>query len=55
MARARRKSTSAAAATSSVREVVAVVSVDGREVARGNAAGVLQDALRGAAGYPDAG
>jgi branched-subunit amino acid aminotransferase/4-amino-4-deoxychorismate lyase len=41
--------------TSSVREVVAVVSVDGREMARGNAAGVLQDALRGAAGYPDAG
>jgi branched-subunit amino acid aminotransferase/4-amino-4-deoxychorismate lyase len=41
--------------SSSVREVVAVVSVDGREVARGPAAGALQDALRAAAGYADAG
>ena len=41
--------------SSSVREVVAVVSVDGREVARGPAAEELQDALRASAGYPDAG
>ena len=41
--------------SSSVREVVAVVSVDGRDVARGPAAGALQDALRAAAGYADGG
>jgi branched-subunit amino acid aminotransferase/4-amino-4-deoxychorismate lyase len=41
--------------SSSVREVVAVVSVDGNEVARGPAAGALQDALRAAAGYADGG
>jgi 4-amino-4-deoxychorismate lyase len=39
--------------TSSVREVMPVIAVDGIEVARGPAAAALQAALRAAAGYPD--
>jgi branched-subunit amino acid aminotransferase/4-amino-4-deoxychorismate lyase len=41
--------------SSSVREVMPVVSIEQREVARGPAAAALQDALRVAAGYADAG
>jgi branched-subunit amino acid aminotransferase/4-amino-4-deoxychorismate lyase len=41
--------------TSSVREVMPVVSVDGHDVERGPAAAALQAALRVAAGYADAG
>jgi 4-amino-4-deoxychorismate lyase len=39
--------------SSSVREVMPVIAVDGTEVARGPAAAALQAALRAAAGYPD--
>ena len=39
--------------TSSVREVMPVIAVDGAEVARGPAAAALEAALRAAAGYPD--
>jgi 4-amino-4-deoxychorismate lyase len=39
--------------SSSVREVMPVIAVDGAEVARGPAAAALQAALRAAAGYPD--
>jgi 4-amino-4-deoxychorismate lyase len=39
--------------SSSVREVMPVVAVDGTEVQRGPAATALQAALRAAAGYPD--
>jgi branched-subunit amino acid aminotransferase/4-amino-4-deoxychorismate lyase len=41
--------------SSSVREVMPVVSIDGHAVARGPAAAALQGALRVAAGYADAG
>ena len=39
--------------SSSVREVVPVIAVDGAEIARGPAAAALQAALRAAAGYPE--
>ena len=39
--------------SSSVREVMPVIAVDGVEVARGPAAAALQRALRAAAGYPE--
>ena len=39
--------------SSSVREVMPVISVDGAETPRGPAAAALQAALRAAAGYPD--
>ena len=39
--------------SSSVREVMPVIAVDGAEVARGPAAAALHVALRAAAGYPD--
>jgi len=39
--------------SSSVREVMPVVGVDGVEVASGTAAAALQRALRAAAGYPE--
>lgn len=39
--------------SSSVREVMPVIAVDGAELARGSAAAALQAALRAAAGYPD--
>jgi branched-subunit amino acid aminotransferase/4-amino-4-deoxychorismate lyase len=41
--------------SSSVREVMPVIAVDGVEVARGPAATALQRALRTAAGYPESG
>jgi 4-amino-4-deoxychorismate lyase len=39
--------------SSSVREVMPVIAVDGAEVARGPAAAALEAALRAAAGYPE--
>ena len=39
--------------SSSVREVMPAIAVDGTEVPRGPAAAALQSALRAAAGYPD--
>jgi branched-subunit amino acid aminotransferase/4-amino-4-deoxychorismate lyase len=39
--------------SSSVREVMPVIAVDGAETPRGPAAAALQAALRAAAGYPD--